>query len=90
MIHHGGTKDTKVSEVKTLPSWSPRLLKKYMEAERLFNEEITFVSSYLHMRVSRLIGRRPNLDSRLRVNDVRADGIWSSIRFHSLSTSASS
>ena len=33
------------------------------------NEEVTWVPSYPRKRVSRLIGRRPNLDSRVRGND---------------------
>ncbi len=33
------------------------------------NEEVTWVPSYPRKRVSRLIGRKPNLDSRVRGND---------------------
>ena len=33
------------------------------------NEDVTWVPSYPRKRVSRLIGRRPNLDFRVRGND---------------------
>ena len=62
-------------ETRPLCNWNAKhtlrnLLRKYMQGEGLHNEEVTWVPSYPRKRVSRPIGRRPNLDSRVRGNDA--------------------
>ena len=63
------TKSTKFGVLSSETFVSFVLPRKYMCENDLHNEEAGWVPSYPRKRVSRLIRRKTNLDSRLRGND---------------------